>query len=121
MPTLCGVILGMSATTDVGAEMTFLRLLRKPSAFLPLALSLAALLLIAFVRGTDGNAAPPSAPHDERAPARLFQLLILLQLPFCAMFAIRWWPRAPRNASLVLGLQASAVLVALATIVWLER
>lgn len=99
--------------------MTLSSLLRRPSAFAPLAMSLAALALIATVLATTGNAAQ-GAPHDEGAPARLFQLLILLQLPISAVFAASWLPRAPRSASLVLLLQGGAALLAIATIVWLE-
>lgn len=108
------------ATSHVPQAVTFSSLLRKPSAFGPLAMSLAALALIAGVLATAGNAAPEAAPHDERAPARLFQLLILLQLPLSAAFVVKWLPRAPRLALLVLVLQGGAVLLAVATIVWLE-
>jgi len=83
-------------------------------------MSLAALALIAVVLVTAGNAAQEAAPHDERAPARLFQLLILLQVPISAVFAGKWLPRAPRPALLVLLLQVGAALLAVATIVWLE-
>jgi len=100
--------------------MTFSSLLRRPSALAPLVMSLAALALIATVLAATGNAAQGGAPHDEGAPARIFQLLMLLQLPITAVFAARWLPRAPRPALLVLLLQGGAALVAIATIVWLE-
>jgi heme A synthase len=106
---------------DQGGAVTVSSLLRKPSAFAPLAMSLAALALIAVVVATAGNAAPEAAPHDERAPARLFQLLMLLQIPVGAVFAAKWLPRAPRPALRVLFLQASAALLAIATIMWFER
>lgn len=104
----------------MGGAVTFSSLLRKPSAFAPLAMSLAALALIAGVLAAGANAADEAAAHDERAPARLFQLLILLQLPISATFAAKWLPRAPRPALLVLFLQGGAALLAIATIVWLE-
>jgi len=100
--------------------VTFSSLLRKPSAFAPLAMSLAAFALIATVLAAVGNGAPAAPPHDEGTPARLFQLLILLQVPISAVFAGKWLPRAPRPALLVLLLQVGAALLAVATIVWLE-
>ena len=110
------------ATLNVDSDnaATFSSLLRKPSALVPLAMSFAALALIATVLATGGNAAREAAPHDERAPARLFQLLILLQLPISAVFAAKWLPRAPRAALLVLLLQLGAAVLAIGTIVWLE-
>lgn len=100
--------------------MTFSSLLRRPSAFAPLAMSLAALALIAAVLATVGDVAQDAAPHDEGTPARLFQLLIFLQVPLSAVFAGKWLPRAPRSALLVLLLQGAAALLGIATIVWLE-
>jgi hypothetical protein len=101
--------------------VTFLSLLRKPSAFAPLVMSVAALALIAAVVATAGHVPQAAVPHDERAPARLFQLLMLLQLPIIGVFAGKWLPRALRPALLVLSLQVGAVLFALGTIVVLER
>jgi hypothetical protein len=92
-------------------------LLRKPSAFFPLAMSLAALALVVAVVTTVGVTHPP----DERTPAHVFQLLIFLQLPIATGFAVKWLPRAPRPALLVLFLQAGAALLAVAIVVWLEK
>jgi hypothetical protein len=86
-------------------------------------MSLAALLLIAAALA-GWLPVPPvgnDAPHDEGTPARLFQLLMLLQVPSCAVFAGKWLPRAPRPALLVLLLQVSVAALTIATIVWLER
>jgi len=49
---------------------------------------------------------------DEGAAAHLWQLLMAGQLPVIAVFAIKWLPRTPGPALLVLGLQAVAVLAA---------
>jgi len=62
--------------------MTFGSLLKQPSAFIPLLMSAAAFLLIIAVLSTVGVTHP-----DEGAPARLFQLLILLQVPIVGFFA----------------------------------
>jgi len=47
---------------------------------------------------------------DEGTAAHLWQLLMVAQVPTIAFFAITWVPRAPRQALLVLGLQAAIVL-----------
>lgn len=97
--------------------MTLKALLRKPSAFVPLVMSLAALALIGAVVATVGV----THQADEGTPARVFQLLILLQAPVALVFAIKWLPRAPRSALFVLFLQAGAALLAVATVLWFER
>ena len=96
--------------------MTFGSLLKQPSALIPLLMSAAAFLLIIAVLSTAGG----THPRDEGAPARIFQLLILLQVPIVGFFALKWWPRSPRPASFVLLLQIGAVILAVATVVWLE-
>ena len=88
--------------------MVNLALLKRPTALIPVAMSIAALgLVIAHVviYGTAHQA-------DEGAAAHLWQLLMAGQLPVIAFFAIRWLPRTPGQALLVLGLQAVAMLAA---------
>jgi hypothetical protein len=87
-------------------------MLKKPAAFLPVAMSLAALatvLVHIILFGTARQA-------DEGAAAHIFQLLMVVQLPIVLFFAIRWLPRFPRPALLVLALQAAAGLAALAPV-----
>ena len=83
-------------------------LLKRPTALIPVAMSIAAFgLVIAHVvfYGTAHQA-------DEGAAAHLWQLLMAGQLPVIAFFAIKWLPRTPGQALLVLGLQAVAMLAA---------
>jgi ABC-type transport system involved in cytochrome c biogenesis permease subunit len=68
-------------------------LLRRPSAFLPIAMSLAAIGLIAWFVATFGVV----EQTDEGTPARVFQLLLAAQVPIVACFAIRWLPRSPED------------------------
>lgn len=96
--------------------MTFTTLLKRPSALIPLGMSAAAFSLILAVLSTVGV----THPQDEGAPARIFQLLILLQVPIVGFFAWKWLPRCPRPAGWVLLLQAAAAVLAVATIAWLE-
>lgn len=91
-------------------------LLRRPSALAPVAMSATALAIVIgylFLYG-------PARQEDEGAAARVFQLLMVGQLPLMAYFALRWLPVEPRRTLLILALQISAALAALAPIVWYE-
>ena len=88
------------------------QLFRQPSAFVPLAMSFVALVLVLW---QVLSGAPPS--HDEGTAAHLFQLFIVGQAPFAAYFAIKWMPRQPGPAMMVLALQAAAAVAALAPVV----
>jgi amino acid transporter len=82
------------------------------SAILPLAMSIAALVLVL------GHVAISGGVHetDEGTAAHVWQLLMAAQVPLVAFFAITWLPRAARVAPLVLALQAAAVLANLAAV-----
>jgi hypothetical protein len=90
--------------------------MEKPSAFLPLAMSLAALALVL------GHLAMFGAVReaDEGTAAHLWQILMAGQVPIVAFFAIKWLPQTPRQALLVLALQAGATLAALAPVFFLN-
>jgi len=92
--------------------MNLLTVLKKPSAFLPLVMSLAALILVLGHVALFGAA----READEGTAAHLFHLLLVAQIPFVAFFAIEWLPRAPRQALLILVLQIGAALAALAPV-----
>ena len=91
---------------------------RLPSAFLPLAMSFAALCDVAiaalwtFAHTGHGLIRQP----DEGATAHLWQILMAGQLPVLLFFAIKWLPRAPRPALYILGLQIAAILAAMAPV-----
>lgn len=93
-------------------------LIKQPAAWTPLVISLAALaFLVGYValfglaRNTGG---------DEGAPARIFQLLMLAQLPIIAYFALKWLPRRPIQTLLILTLQTVAWIIPIVTVIWLE-
>ena len=94
--------------------MTLPTVLKRPSAFLPLAMPVAALALVLGHVAMVGSGAARQA--DEGATAHIFQLLIAGQVPLMAFFAIKWLPRAPRFSLPVLALQSVAVIVALAPV-----
>jgi hypothetical protein len=87
-------------------------LLKRPDAFLPIAMSLAVLTLVLVAVFAFGAGPEP----DEGTAAHVFQLLIAGQLPIVLFFAATVLPRAPRSASIVLTLQAAAGLAALAPV-----
>ncbi len=84
----------------------------RPSAFLPVAMSLASLVVVLVHVAMFGTA----HAADEGTAAHLWQILIAGQLPVVAFFAIKWLPRAPVAAVRVLGLQTAAILAALAPV-----
>jgi len=89
--------------------------MKEPGAFLPVAMSLAALFVVL------GHAAIYGMVHeaDEGAAAHIFQLLMVAQIPVVAYFAIKWLPRAPRQTLGVLALQAGAGIAAFAAVFFL--
>ncbi len=91
---------------------SFGTIIRRPSAFLPVAMSLTALSIVLGYVAIFGAVRQP----DEGATAHLWQLLMAGQLPVVAFFAIKWLPRAPRQTLCVLALQAGAALASMAPV-----
>jgi hypothetical protein len=83
--------------------------MKRPSAFLPMAFSAAAVALIVFQVARHGTA--PQA--DEGAAAHLWQLLMAAELPLVGWFALRALPEAPRPALAVLALHGAGIVAAL--------
>lgn len=96
--------------------MKFSALIKKPGAFLPLAMSFAALATVLIAVAVIGIRQEP----DEGTAAHIWQLLMGLQLPIIAFFALKWLPRAPRQTLYILVLQACAGLAALAPVYLLK-
>jgi hypothetical protein len=93
-----------------------LSLSKKPSAFVPMAMSLTAL---AVLLGSIAASSGVVRDTDEGAIAHIWQLLMAGQLPILAYFVIRWLPRAPRQTLYVLALQIGVALAALAPVYFL--
>ena len=89
--------------------------MKQPSALVPLVMSFAALALVL------GHFALFGIVHeaDEGTAAHIFQLLMVGQVPIVAFFAVKWLPRAPRQALMVLALQVGAGLAAIVSVVLL--
>jgi hypothetical protein len=85
---------------------------RQPSAFLPIAMSIAALMTVLYHIAIFGIA----RETDEGAAAHVWRLLMVGQLPVVAFYAVKWLPPAPRTALQVLALQLCAAIAALAPV-----
>jgi hypothetical protein len=84
-------------------------MLRHPSAFLPLLMSLTALSVVLAYLSVNG----PAPQSDEGAAAHIWQLLMAAQVPIVFFFAVKWLPRSPRQGAIALALQAGAAVAAL--------
>jgi hypothetical protein len=100
---------------------SFGAIVRKPSAMVPLAMSVIALAMLggAYIFGLAMGHGGLVREPDEGALAHLWQLLMAGQLPVLAFFAIKWLPLAPKQTLYVLALQAGAVLAAMAPVYFL--
>jgi hypothetical protein len=91
-------------------------LFKQPSAWIPLVMSLVALSMIL------GYVAIFGIVHhqDEGAPARIFQFIMVAQLPIAGYFAFKWLPKRTAQALVVLALQAIAWIIPIITVIWFE-
>lgn len=84
-------------------------LLKRPSAFLPVAMSMLALATVLIFLALHG----PAPQADEGTAAHIWQLLMAAQVPIVLYFAVRWVPESPREAVPILALQLAAAVAAL--------
>src|SRR5208282_4654460 len=91
---------------------TFASIFRRPSAYVPVAMSLAALAVVVGHIAVFGIV----READEGAAAHIWQLLMAGQIPVLAFFAFKWLPRDPRAALCVLALQVGAALASCAPV-----
>ncbi len=89
-------------------------LVKKPSALVPMAMSLTALALVVGHIALFGIA----READENATAHLWQILMGGQLPVLAFFAIKWLPKAPKQTLFVMGVQVGAALASMAPVLY---
>jgi len=97
------------AVSVIGKELIMKLILKNPSAFLPLVMSFGAFATVLIYVAMFG----PARQADEGTAAHVWQILMAGQLPIILFFAIKWLPRTPKEALLVLVLQGSAALMAL--------
>ena len=104
-----------------GQDCSFRTILGKPSAFVPLAMSIVALTAVlgALAQDMIVNHQIVHDP-DEGAVAHLWQLLMTMQMPIVLYFAIKWLRRAPGQTLRVLAMQAGAWLASCAPVYFLH-
>ena len=90
--------------------------IRQPSAFLPIIMSLAALALVLGHIALFGTA----READEGATAHIWQILMAVQVPIIAFFAIKYVSQRPKEALLILALQIVAILAACAPVFYFK-
>jgi len=101
----------------LNSQMKVRSIIRQPSAFIPVAMSLTALaLVVGHVISDVASYGVVVREADEGTLAHLWQLLMAGQVPVLAFFAIRWLPRAPRQTVYVLLLQTGAALASIAPV-----
>ena len=89
---------------------------RRPTAIIPIAMSLAALTVVLGYAAVFGTA----RQTDEGAAAHIWQVLMAGQIPVIAFFAIKRLPAEPVRALLVLALQIGAALAAMFPVWWFQ-
>jgi len=96
--------------------MKLLYLLKRPSALIPVAMSVTALAIVIGYAAMFGTA----RQADEGTAAHVWQLLMVGQVPVVAFFAIRWLPAKPRQGLIVLALQLGAAFAAMFPVWWFQ-
>jgi len=89
--------------------------IRQLSGFIPIVMSLGALITVGYHVAIFGIA----QEADEGAAAHIWQILMIGQVPIMVFYAAKWFPQAPRKTLVVLAAQVGAALVALAPVFWL--
>lgn len=92
--------------------MSGFTLLKHPSAYLPVLMSVGALAAVVVYLAAHGSA----PQQDEGAAAHIWQLLMAAQIPVVLYFAVKWLPQSPGEALPVLALQVGAGLAAAAPV-----
>jgi len=92
-------------------------ILKKPSAWVPIAMSTIALLLVVGYVALFGV---QKSTGDESTIARIFQLLLVGQVPVVGYFAIKWFPKHQKQALQIVAIQILAAIVPFLTVFFLE-
>jgi len=88
----------------------------RPTALMPIAMSITALAIVLGYAALFGTA----RQADEGAAAHIWQLLMAGQLPIIAIFALKWLPVEPRRALPILALQFTAAIAAMFPVWWFQ-
>jgi cell division protein FtsW (lipid II flippase) len=88
------------------------RMIKRPLAWIPVAMSLAILAMVLTTIGLSGAV----RQEDEGTQAHIFQLWLVLEVVLVAGFAVAWMPRRPKQALVVLAIQILCALAACAPV-----
>jgi hypothetical protein len=88
-------------------------LLKKPSAWVPIAASLAVFAVMLITISTFGI---PTRQPDEGTGAHLFQIWLALEALLITVFAVKWLPQRPTQAVLVIAIQAVSALLPMSVV-----
>jgi len=91
-------------------------IIKKPSAWLPIVMSLAMLVYMVFYLASYGIV----YQKDEGTPAHLFQIWLVLEIFMVSFFAVKWLPRNPKSALMVLVLQIVVALLPMSIVFFLK-
>lgn len=90
-------------------------IIKKPSAWIPIVIPLIFFAYLIIYITIFGNV----RQEDEGTAAHLFQLWLVLEPFMLGFFAIKWLPRAPKQALLILALQIIAALLPISVVFFL--
>jgi cell division protein FtsW (lipid II flippase) len=88
------------------------QMIRRPLAWIPVAMSLAILAMVLTTIGISGAV----RQEDEGTQAHIFQIWLVLEVALVTVFAVAWVPRRPKQALVVLAIQILCVLAACAPV-----
>jgi hypothetical protein len=91
-------------------------IIKKPSAWIPIAIPLILFTYLVIFISTFGIV----WAEDEGTGAHLFQLWLVLEPFMVGYFAVKWLPRAPKPALIILGLQILAALLPISVVFLLK-
>lgn len=93
-------------------------LIKKPSAWIPLALSALSFTMIAVHVSVFGIT---NGSGDEGIVARIFQFIVAIQVLTTLLFAMKWIPQAQSDAIKIFVIQIVAIAVPIILIIVLEK
>jgi len=102
-------IVRVSAPDRVQQLASFGLIVKVPSAVVPIGMSFLALGTVLTQIAVAGAA----RQSDEGAAAHIWQLLVAGQMPVLLFFALKWLPKAPRQALRVIAVQAAALMTSI--------
>ena len=86
-----------------------IKILKLPSAWVPIVLSITMLLIMVIIFSM--SPIPPVRQADEGVGAHLFQIWLVLEIILIPFFALSWLPQKPKDALVILVIQIAFVFI----------